>query len=409
MNGWRSCTVAHWLSSSSDSSAPPLGRRVTRYPLRPNRKRAKIDVVTSRMILVAALAACTYPTHFEDCTVRCAADAECPNDLACGPEGLCRTPGAEETCARVLGTFPSCAGLAPTCGPNADEDCCSTALPIPGGTFYRSYDVAADGMYPSTSYPATVSAFQLDRFEVTVGRFRKFIESGGGTRARPLFVGAGARRLNGADGQGGWDASWNASLAADTNALAAALKCDGSFQTWTDAPGANEELPINCVTWYEAFAFCAWDGGFLPTEAEWNFAAAGGDEQRAYPWSSPASAMTIDCSYANYGGSSFPMTACTVPGAGAPRRIGSPNGDGRWGQTDLAGNAFEWTLDWYVPSYLNPCNDCADLVAGTSRVLRGGGWDNSATNVRAGYRLDRPPTLRHQTVGIRCARILGAP
>src|SRR5574341_1226163 len=137
MNGWRSCTVAHWLSSSSDSSAPPLGRRVTRYPLRPNRKRAKIDVVTSRMILVAALAACTYPTHFEDCTVRCAADAECPNDLACGPEGLCRTPGAEETCARVLGTFPSCAGLAPTCGPNADEDCCSTALPIPGGTFYR--------------------------------------------------------------------------------------------------------------------------------------------------------------------------------------------------------------------------------------------------------------------------------
>lgn len=355
----------------------------------------------------AVLTAC-YDASFSDCAIRCTANTGCPDELSCGAEGLCRLPGLIETCAAEQPQFPSCIGLTATCGPDVNDDCCSTAAPVPGGTFYRSYDVAADGMYPSTSYPATVSAFQLDKYEVTVGRFRRFVEAGGGTLASPPPAGAGARFLNGAESQGGWDASWNAELAAD---IAATLKCDGDFQTWTDTPGANEELPIYCVTWYEAFAFCAWDGGFLPSEAEWNFAAAGGDEQRAYPWSNPAGSTTVDCSFTNYGGSDFPTTACTVPGTGFASRVGkeSPKGDGRWGQADLAGNAFEWTLDWYAASYLNPCDNCAELTAKTSRVLRGGGWANSATNIRASYRLDRLPTLRHQTIGIRCARILGPP
>ena len=58
--------------------------------------------------------------------------------------------------------------------------------------------------------------------------------------------------------------------------------------TWTDAPGDNEQLPMNCVGFYEAFAFCLWDGGRLPTEAEWESVAAGGEENRLYPWGSTA-------------------------------------------------------------------------------------------------------------------------
>jgi formylglycine-generating enzyme required for sulfatase activity len=54
----------------------------------------------------------------------------------------------------------------------------------------------------------------------------------------------------------------------------AALKCQ-MVPSWTDTAGANEALPMNCLTWYAAFAFCVWDGGFLPTEAEWNYAATG--------------------------------------------------------------------------------------------------------------------------------------
>jgi hypothetical protein len=70
---------------------------------------------------------------------------------------------------------------------------------------------------------------------------------------------------------------------------------------WADPPdAAHANLPMNCMNWYEAFAFCAWDGGRLPTEAEWNYAAAGGDQQRAYPWSSPPGALVLDAAHASY-------------------------------------------------------------------------------------------------------------
>ena len=340
------------------------------------------------------LGACAYDTHFDDCAVRCTTDMECPEELTCEAEGRCRTPGETAACAPVLETFPSCVGLAATCGPNADEDCCSTATPIPGGTFFRSYDVASDGMYPSMSYPATVSPFVLDRFEVTVGRFRKFVEAGMGTRANPPPVGAAARALNGNAGQGGWDASWNTVLAADTAALIAAVKCAGSKQTWTDVPGTNEELPIDCVTWYEAFTFCAWDGGFLPTEAEWNFAAAGGAQQRAYSWSNPAEATSVDCSYAN-------NRNCV----GSPSRVGSrsPKGDSRWAHADLAGNVWEWALDEYQTPYTNPCDGCADLTAGAMRVTRGGSFLTDVLNLRSSTRFYVPSANRFD-YGIRCAR-----
>jgi len=117
----------------------------------------------------------------------------------------------------------------------------------------------------------------------------------------PPPPGGGARTLNGMASQGGWDPSWNASLAINTGTLVANMKCNATHQTWTDAPGGNESRPMNCVSWYEAMAFCVWDGGYLPTEAEWNYAAAGGQEQRAFPWSSPPFALTNDDStYASY-------------------------------------------------------------------------------------------------------------
>jgi len=356
--------------------------------------------VAAKALIAIILVNCTYNTNFADCVVHCSADMACPESLTCGMEGFCRAQGVAENCSTINGIAASCTGLAATCGPRRDEDCCSTST-IPGGAYFRGYDVASDSLYSSTNYSATVSAFSLDRFEVTVGRFRAFVATGTGTRENSPTVGAGKRKLNGIEGQGGWTAGWNTALVENATALTSALHCDPEYQSWTNAVSENEDLPINCITWYEAFAFCTWDSGFLPTEAEWNFAAVGGDEQRAYPWSNPAGSLAIDCAHANYNNNGY----CTKPPNGAVNHVGStsPNGDNKYALADLAGNVFEWTLDSFS-SLSSSCDNCTNLNENGLRMLRGGGWDNLAAQVRTNHRIDRIPSFRHRAVGLRCAR-----
>jgi formylglycine-generating enzyme len=297
----------------------------------------------------------------------------------------------------------SCVNLAPTCGPTGSSDCCESPL-VPGGAYYRSYDGVGFG---DTSYPATVSTFRLDKYEVTVGRFRQFVDAGYGTQQDPPAANSGARTLNGMANQGGWDPAWTSNLAADTTALHAAIACDATYQVWTAAPGGNESRPMNCISWYEAMAFCAWDGGFLPTEAEWNYAAHGGNLQRAYPWSDPPGDLTIDGTRASYRigadcvGDGMPGCAQTdlVP-------VGSmPAGDGLWGHSDLGGNVWEWVLDWYADPYpMSECNDCANLTVAFFRVPRGGGFNDLALVVRGAVRSDAAPSGRSPGLGVRCAR-----
>jgi formylglycine-generating enzyme len=105
------------------------------------------------------------------------------------------------------------------------------------GNVSRGYDAAADA-YNDMNFPATVSSFVLDKYEVTVGRFRQFVEAGEGAQGSPPAAGAGAHpRLAGS----GWDSAWNTNLAVDTAALKGRVKCDSTHQTWTDAPGVNEK------------------------------------------------------------------------------------------------------------------------------------------------------------------------
>ena len=297
---------------------------------------------------------------------------------------------------------PSCVGLPATCGVSGNDSCCNS-LEVPSGSYDRSYDLAGDGTSGNTMYPATVSKFRLDKYEVTVGRFRAFVNAGMGTQLSPPMPNAAAHaNIAGS----GWSASWNATLVANTAALVAAVKCNSTWQTWTDTPAANEHRPMICITWYEAMAFCAWDGGYLPTETEWNYAASGGDQQRAYPWSNPAGSLTpLDSAHASY----YDGTNCVgdgMAGCAATDMVAvgtKPAGDGRWFQSDLAGNVFEWTLDWYA-SYVNPCMDCANLVEASYRVVRGGSFVNGATDLRGSYRYDFTPTNRNYNIGVRCAR-----
>jgi formylglycine-generating enzyme required for sulfatase activity len=243
-----------------------------------------------------------------------------------------------------------------------------------------------------------VSGFLLDRYEVTVGRFRKFVDAYPGSKPRAR---AGEHpKIPGS----GWDVGWDSLLPAGAAALKTAVKCEPTFNTWTDGPGANEHLPMNCLDWYVAFAFCAWDGGRLPTEAEWNYAAAGGggaDGQRVYPWSKPPSSTTIDSTYAVYG--CGPDGSCAFSDVQA---VGSksPKGDGKWGQADLGGSLWEWVLDWYENPYDPSCDDCANLTPSSDRVIRGGSFYVDAPELVSSFRDDFEPARRSRGITARCAR-----
>jgi sulfatase modifying factor 1 len=328
----------------------------------------------------------------------------------CDDGGSTAGDGCSATCAVETGfvctdspsvcTHPSCAGLAKTCGPNGNGDCCASPVVtgITSATFYRSYDGVTPG-YTSKAAPAQVSDFRLDAYEITVGRFRKFVAAYSQTM---IAEGAGANPNNPSDT--GWSTAWNTNLAANATTLAAALRCGPPYQTWTDDVGsrAAESLHINCLDWYEAEAFCIWDGGRLPTEAEWNYAASGGTEQRVHPWGSEAP----DCTYANYYGRAGGTDNCVLPGTGATNAVGSesPKGDGRFGQADLAGNVWEWVQDWHASPYTKPCNDCADLTAGSHRGVRGGGFFDSASLQLSSFRSNDAPSDHDISIGARCAR-----
>jgi sulfatase modifying factor 1 len=297
--------------------------------------------------------------------------------------------------------FASCVGLPSTCGGDGRDDCCNSPEVL-GGIYFRSFDRAGDAGSGVNTFPATVSDFRLDKYEVTVGRFRAFINAGMGTQANPPALRAGAHPDLAASG---WDPNWNGNLPVNKAALLEQLspaECDPVVpQTvmWTDQPGNHENRPINCVSWFEAMAFCIWDGGYLPTEAEWNYAATGGNEQRAFPWSNPAFSLTIDAQRATF----FDGTGCVISGQDPCLEIdvipvGSrPMGDGRYGQSDMGGNVAEWTLDW-SGAYQSMCTDCANLAPSASRQIRGGD-----------FRHGQPPTDATPLTGFRCARPVPSP
>jgi formylglycine-generating enzyme required for sulfatase activity len=282
--------------------------------------------------------------------------------------------------------LPSCMTLAATCG--AGESCCR-APEVPGGTFHRAHDASHSG---SLAFPATVSSFALDKYDVTAGRFRAFLDAGQGTQAQPPADGAGAHA---AIANSGWDPAWTPLLAIDSATLRTQLQCPG-VPSWTDAAADREHRPMNCITWWEAQAFCIWDGGYLPSQAEWNYAASGGDEERVYPWSDPPESKAADASFAIFD-------------ATAPVDVGTtPNGDGRFGQADLTSNVRQWALDGARGTLVTPCIDCAS-VEGTyaMRDALGGSYGAASPanlQVVVGANVGAAPADRLAVIGFRCAR-----
>jgi formylglycine-generating enzyme required for sulfatase activity len=286
-------------------------------------------------------------------------------------------------------------------------------LGVTGGTYYRTY--ANNGIGPTgESDPATVSGFRLDKYAVTVGRFRQFLSAWNSGNGYTPPAGSGKHtHLNNGNGLaatgGGYEPGWVASD--DSNILLTGdhvAPPGNAYATWTASPGSQENLPINFVNWYASYAFCIWDGGFLPSEAEWEYAAAGGNQQREYAWGSTApgrasqyaifaDATTGECFYPS-------LTPC----AGAPNiaPVGyAAQGAGLWAQLDLVGDVMEWNIDLFADGYVDPCIDCAGGTAASSqRVIRGGDFGDDASHLLPQTRYQESPAERQSFVGFRCAR-----
>ena len=154
-----------------------------------------------------------------------------------------------------------------------------------------------------------------------------------------------------------------------------------------------KDEPVQHVCWYEADAYARWAGKRLPTEAEWERAAAG-PEGRVYPWGEEP----VDATRANLGGDTW-----------APAPIGSfPAGrtpEGIWG---LLGDVWEWTSSPFggYPGFAPfPYREYSEVFFGPEyRVLKGGAWASAPVAVRNSFRNWDYPIRRHIFAGLRCAR-----
>lgn len=186
------------------------------------------------------------------------------------------------------------------------------------------------------------------------------------------------------------------------------LKCVEAGACTPPAPGgacnygrpniANK--PVNCASWYQAKAFCEWEGKRLPSEAEWEKAARGTDK-RMFPWGN----NKPTCEYAVMDKENAGNLGC---GTGDVFEVGSkPKGASPYGAMDMAGNLWEWTNDWYGVEYYNesPAENPTGPAEGEYKTTRGGDFfSRTKYELRTTVRFPHEPSDYSIAIGFRCAK-----
>jgi formylglycine-generating enzyme required for sulfatase activity len=219
------------------------------------------------------------------------------------------------------------------------------AVLIPAGAFAMGDDEE------SPRREIFVDAFYMDKYEITVSRYAKFLGATGNVKPPEEWDTADAKR--------------------------------------------DADLPVVGVDWRDADSYCRWAGKRLPTEAEWEKAARGVDE-RKYPWGNDAPTSE----YARFGiPYQNPVYKDGVAGIGT-----YPKGTSPFGIYDLSGNVWEWVADWYSESF--PRGDVRNPKgpeSGTGKVMRGGGWYDQPARLTTTKRMQANPSHRGDEIGFRCA------
>jgi formylglycine-generating enzyme required for sulfatase activity len=243
------------------------------------------------------------------------------------------------------------------------------------------------------AHPVRLSAFAIDRHEVTNAEYRRFLETGATTHQR-----CHPSEPKNKDHAPRYWKRFNPLLADPQYAKTAPV----SEQTFRADDG-----PVVGVDWFDAYAYAAWAGKRLPTEAEWELACRGPNGSR-WPWGDD-----WRWGVANVGGerhgADVPARGFDKDGFIYPAKVGSfPGGRSALGCDDLAGNAAEWVSDWYAADAYatGPEVDPRGPREGTQRVVRGGSSQSAPSQVRCSARAAREPEFRTFTLGFRCARDL---
>ena len=270
-----------------------------------------------------------------------------------------------------------------------------------------------------------VSGFWMDRTDVTNAKFREFVKATGyvTTAERAPEWDEIKKQLPPGTPKPPEDQLVAASLVFVAPDHPVSLDDVSAWWRWT--PGANwrhpqgpkssiegkDDFPVVQVSWYDADHYAKWAGARLPTEAEWEFAARGGQEGKKYSWGD-ADPMTpsLKC---NIWQGNFPYQNDKISADVGPSKVKSfpPNG---YGLYDMSGNVWQWCADWYNTSaYRSEGKDPSE--SGKSfdpnnpytpqRVIRGGSFLCSATycsSYRVSARRGTSPDTSLSHTGFRC-------